>query len=309
MIAHCIGSSSHSSHVARACVIVECCFWSLRHLHSLLLLPHHLSDHPVLPTARQLQLPRCGHTLRTSAEDLGTLCRDDPLTSYEPNDHFITEVDVEYTQESTGEQRFTDDFDNDDVTIGKTLLDARRRRADHSEEEGLSSCLSSSVRRDRTERPVVCSLGSQVSSAQETQRHNFESEQIKTLLERDKKRASSRWLSSRDSKKRIPGRLRLKKYSKIVRNDRVAKKKKLVVLIKETNDVDKINKFFMNSYWSKIGIFVKLVSKASVKWKNWSDFKVQQSTQLRGENWSKIEILSLNLQARYRNCEMKTIVW
>ena len=75
MIAHCIGSSSHSSHVARACVIVECCFWSFRHFHSHLLLPHHLSDHPVLPTARQLQLPRCGHTLRTSAEDLGTLCR------------------------------------------------------------------------------------------------------------------------------------------------------------------------------------------------------------------------------------------
>ena len=137
----------------------------------LLLLPHHLSDHPVLPTARQLQLPRCGgHTLRTSAEDLGTLAEYDPLTSYEPNDHFITEVYVEYTQESTGEQRFPDDFDNDDVTIGKTLLDARRRRADHSEEEGLSSCLSSSVRRDRTERPVVCSLGSQVSSGQETQR-------------------------------------------------------------------------------------------------------------------------------------------
>ena len=45
----------------------------------LLLLPHHLSDHPVLPTARQLQLPRCGgHILRTSAEDLGTLCRGRP---------------------------------------------------------------------------------------------------------------------------------------------------------------------------------------------------------------------------------------
>ena len=35
-------------------------------------------------------------------------------------------------------------------------------------------------------RPVVCSLGSQVSSARETQRHNFESEQIRTLLERQK---------------------------------------------------------------------------------------------------------------------------
>ena len=91
---------------------------------------------------------------------------------------------VEYTQESSGEQRYPDDFDYDDVTIDKTLLGACRRRADHSEEEGLSSCLSSSVSHDRTGRPVVCSLGSQLSSAQETQRH--ESEQIRTLLERQR---------------------------------------------------------------------------------------------------------------------------
>ena len=104
-------------------------------------------------------------TLRTSAEDLGTLAENEPPTGYEPNDHFITEAYVEYTQESSSEQRFPEDFDHDDITIGKTLLDACRRRADHSEEEGLSSCLSSSVSHDRTVRPVVCSLGPQVSSA------------------------------------------------------------------------------------------------------------------------------------------------
>ena len=123
------------------------------------------------------------NTLLTSAEDLGTLAENEPPTGYEPNDHFITEAHVEYTEESSSEQRFPDDFDYDDVTIGKTLLDACRRRADHSEEEGLSSCLSSSVSHDRTGRPVVCSL---VSSAQEAQRHNSESEQIRTLLERQR---------------------------------------------------------------------------------------------------------------------------
>ena len=123
------------------------------------------------------------NTLRTSAEDLGTLAENEPLTGYDPNDHFITEAHVEYTQESIGEQRFSDDFDYDDVTFGKTLLDPWRRRADHSEEEGLSSCLSSSVSHDRTGRPVVCRL---VSSAQETQRHNFESEQVRSLLERQR---------------------------------------------------------------------------------------------------------------------------
>ena len=96
---------------------------------------------------------------------------------------------------NTPEQLYPDDFDYDDVTVGKTLLDARRRRADHSEEDGLSSCLASSVSYDRTWRPVVCSLGSQVSSAQETQRHNFESEQIRSFLERQ-----------REQKTRIPGR-------------------------------------------------------------------------------------------------------
>ena len=90
-------------------------------------------------------------------------------------------------KESSGEQQSPNDFDYDDFTIGKTLLDACRRRADHSEEEGLSFCLSSSVSHDRTGRPVVCSLGSHVSSAQETQRHNSESEQIRTLLQRQKK--------------------------------------------------------------------------------------------------------------------------
>ena len=37
----------------------ERCFWSLRLLHSLHLLPYHLSDHPAVPTVRQLQLPYC----------------------------------------------------------------------------------------------------------------------------------------------------------------------------------------------------------------------------------------------------------
>ena len=98
------------------------------------------------------------NTLRTSAEDLGTLAENEPPTGYEPNDHFIAEAYVKYTQESLGEQQFPDDFDYDDVTIGQTLLHVCRRRADHSEEESLSSCLSSSVSHDRTVKPVVCRL-------------------------------------------------------------------------------------------------------------------------------------------------------
>ena len=56
-------------------------------------------------------------------------------------------------------------------------------------------------------------------------------------------------------------------------------------------------------------IFVKLMRKVSMKWKNWRDFRAQESTQLRGEDWSRIKILSLNSLARYKNFKMKLIVW
>ena len=59
------------------------------------------------------------------------------------------------------------DFDDGDVTIGKALSDACGRRADHSQEEGLPSCLSSSVSHDGTGRPLVAPFDSQVSSVQE----------------------------------------------------------------------------------------------------------------------------------------------
>ena len=39
-------------------------------------------------------------------------------------------------------------------------------------------------------------------------------------------------------------------------------------MLKQTNDADKIINFFMNSYCRKTGIFVKLMRKASMRWKN-----------------------------------------
>ena len=75
-------------------------------------------------------------------EDLGTFAEYDPPTGYEPKEYHITEAYEHYTQESLVEQRSPNDFDYDDVTIGKALSNACRRRADLFEEEGLSSCLS-----------------------------------------------------------------------------------------------------------------------------------------------------------------------
>ena len=57
---------------------------------------------------------------------------------------------------------------------------------DHSEGEGLSFCLSSSsVNHDRTEKPVVCHDASH-ETGHEIQRQNFESEQIRTLQDRQR---------------------------------------------------------------------------------------------------------------------------
>ena len=144
------------------------------------------------------------------------------------------------------EQRFPEDFDYDDITIGETLLNACRRRADHSEEEGLSSCLSSSsMSHDRTVKPVVCQLGSQVSSAQETQRHTSESEQIRTLLDRQSEQILAD-CQAETRKHEFQANSDRRGIQKL--NETIESQKKNSIVLKQKNDVDKIINFFMNSY-------------------------------------------------------------
>ena len=81
---------------------------------------------------------------------------------------------------------------------------------------------------------------------------------------------------------------------------------RLIMLMQEMNNFDEINKFFMNSYWNKIE---ELREAHEKRWKNWSDFKGLHSMNFREENWSKIETLSLNSQARFRNYRMKLVAW
>ena len=83
----------------------------------------------------------------------------------------------------------------------QTPFNACRRRADHSEGEGLSFCLSSSLSHDRTGRPVFCRL---VSSAQEIQMHTSESEQNRTLIERQREQILAD-CQAEIRKTRIPG--------------------------------------------------------------------------------------------------------
>ena len=103
-----------------------------------------------------------------------------------------TRNDVEFNQESMTEQRFSEDVDYDDAAIGEMLLNAYREQVYHSQREGLSFGQSSSSMSDRTGQPVVETMAKnhtfdlQVSSVQETQRHSSESEQIRTLVDRQR---------------------------------------------------------------------------------------------------------------------------
>ena len=147
----------------------------------LLFIPFSFS-HTSFCSSSSLSVMSWTKTTRTSAEELGPLAKKNSSTGYEPNDHFTTEAYVEFTQESVNEQGFFEDFDYDDITIGQTLLNACRRRADHSEGEGLSSCLSSSsMSHDRTGTPFVCRDAS-YAQGHEIQRQNSEIEQILILL-------------------------------------------------------------------------------------------------------------------------------
>ena len=115
--------------------------------------------------------------LCNSAEDLGTLAENEPPTWFVgPTTTSSRRLMSNTPRSPRASSGPPNDFDYDDVTIGKTLLDACRRRADHSEEEGLSSCLSSSVSHDRTGRPVVCRLVILADCQAEIRKHEFQAD-------------------------------------------------------------------------------------------------------------------------------------
>ena len=43
---------------------------------------------------------------------------------------------------------------------------------------------------------------------------------------------------------------------------------KLIILLQVINNPDEINNYFKTNYQNKIGIFVKLISKVFMRWKN-----------------------------------------
>ena len=175
------------------------------------------------------------------------LCREELLHRLSAQRPLHHGAYVEYTQESLSKQRFPEDFDYDDITIGQTLLNSYRRRADHSEEEDLSSGLSSSsISHDRTGKPVV-DLDQSHESGYEIHRQNSETNRL-GLSWTDKGSKSSLIVKRRLANTNSRLTMTQEVYQNWVKRS-IRSKKKFIVL-KQKNDVDKIINFFTNSYWS-----------------------------------------------------------
>ena len=167
-------------------------------------------------------------------------CRVRPLTGYEPNDLHISETTELYIQESSGENGSLNshDLEYDDDTIGRALSPplftqeqeepASRRRAYHSLDEGLSSSQSSSVGH-KSGRLVGDQLDPLISNFKETPRRGSENEQIKILLERQKKQIF-------DDCRPIKREAVFTNWMKLSSLNEV----KCIVLFKETNNFDDI---------------------------------------------------------------------
>ena len=93
-------------------------------------------------------------------KEMGSTDESFSRAGYEPKAYFLTETYVESLTESLieqrfSEQRFLEDVDYDDATIGEMLYNAYREQVNHSQREGLSVGQSSSSVSERTVRPVV----------------------------------------------------------------------------------------------------------------------------------------------------------
>ena len=129
-------------------------------------------------------------TVYSAIKEMGSTDESFSHTGHEPKDCFFSETFAEFNQEPVTEQpfpeqRFSVDMDYDDAAIGQMLFNAYRRQVDHSEREGLSSGLSSSLMSlGRVEQPVVNSDKCHDRTGQPGLEGH---EQIRTLLGRQQK--------------------------------------------------------------------------------------------------------------------------
>ena len=195
------------------------------------------------------------------------------------------------------------DSEISDYTIGRALSSplfiqeregpADRRQAYHSLEESLLSSQSLCVGHVRTVRPVD-EFGSPISSVRENPCRDSENEQIRILLERQKEQilADCGAEIQKHEFQTDYDRRSIQKLNGVIESQRGETNR----IVAGDAQLRRDQQHLHENYQNKIGIFVKLMRKVSRRWKNCSDFKGLHSIHFKGENKSKIETLSLNLQ-------------
>ena len=202
-----------------SCVIVMCWFWlssttPLSHLRSpSSLLSFCPSSCPSTSSSTVVDKFPCALSLMRTLAPLPSATLSQVMSPTTTTSRRLLSPNI---QESSVENGSPNDFEFDDVIIGKASPlytqeredDARRGRAYHSQEEGLSS--SQSWQNGETRCETVWLTHFKCSRYSEPQLRKWANQDSSATT----KRADSRSLSSRDSKTRIPGRLWQNKNSK-----------------------------------------------------------------------------------------------
>ena len=168
---------------------------------------------------------------------------------------YVESLTESLTQQQFPEQRFLEDVDYDDAALEEMLHNVY-----HSQREGLSVGQSSSPVSERTGRHDVERTGRPV--VERGQDLNTEHAQIRTLLDRQREHLFAKCQAE------------IKKHEFQANYDRRSVRKLSETIesqqeeLHQKNFNDEINNFFMHSYNSKTGNYVKLMIKISMKWKN-----------------------------------------
>ena len=262
-------------------------------------------------------------TLRTAAnEESGTMAENDPLHRLWAQDlrRLPHLGDYWYIYPgSSGDSRSLNlhDLEFDDYTIGMALSSplftqeredaASRRQAYHSPDEGLSSSQSSSVGHVRTGRPVSDQFDSAIPNVRENPRRGSDSELIRFLLERQKEQilADCRAEIQKHEFQADYDKRSIQKLNEVIESHRGENYRAHQGDEQHRRDQQLLHEQLLEQNRDLREAHEKSLNEME----ELKRFQGSTFDTIAVRNWSKIEILSLNSKAIFRNYRMKLIVW
>ena len=227
----------------------------------------------------------------------------------------ILETTELFIQESSDENRSLNshDLEFDDCTIGMTLSSplftqeredaASHRQAYHSPDEGFVVQSVVVFGHVGTGRPVTDQFDSPVSNVRENPRRGSENEQIRILLERQREQilADCQAEIQKHEFQADCDRRSIQKLSEVIESQRGE-----IYRAHQGDEQLRRDQQLLHEHLLEQNRYLREAHEKSLN--EIQELKqFQDSTFDRGENWSKIEILSLNSQARFKNYRMKLI--